>query len=146
MSWKVKLVPTNYLAANYFKSFVLLRVIDMSCTRCSFVWNNIIRKNIQFLNHFEDLRDEQILALKGKFTVDIKVLSCLTLIWGGPPPLSVLGLECLAGQLCEYNFCLHVASDIAIDSYYLHPHSFNPISHGGGLLWPRTFSNTYNTA
>ena len=94
MSWKVKFVPTNYLAANNFKSFVLLRVIDMSCKCCSFVWNNIIRKNIQFLNHFGDLRDEQILSLKGKFTVHIQVLSLLTLIWGGPPLCPGVGLPC----------------------------------------------------
>ena len=39
--------------------------------------------------------------------------------------LSILELVCLAGLLCEYNFRLHVASDIAIDSYYLPPNSFN---------------------
>ena len=33
--------------------------------------------------------------------------------------LSVLEFVCLAGLLCEYNFRLHVASDIAIDSYFL---------------------------
>ena len=38
--------------------------------------------------------------------------------------LSILELVCLAGLLCEYNFRLHVASDIAIDSYFLPPHSF----------------------
>ena len=31
----------------------------------------------------------------------------------------------VAGTLCEYNLRLHVASDIAIDSYYLPPNSFN---------------------
>ena len=39
--------------------------------------------------------------------------------------LSVLEFVCLAGLLCEYNFRLHVASDIAIDSYYLPPNNFN---------------------
>ena len=39
--------------------------------------------------------------------------------------ISVLELVCLAGLLCEYNFHLHVASDIAIDSYYLPPNNFN---------------------
>ena len=27
--------------------------------------------------------------------------------------------------ICEYNFHFHVASDIVLDTYYLHPHSFN---------------------
>ena len=38
--------------------------------------------------------------------------------------LSILEFVCLAGLLCEYNFRLHAASDIAIDSYFLPPHSF----------------------
>ena len=37
---------------------------------------------------------------------------------------SILEFVCLARLLCEYNFRLHVASDIAIDSYFLPPHRF----------------------
>ena len=39
--------------------------------------------------------------------------------------LSILQFVPLAGLLCEYNFRLHVASDIGIDSYFLPPHSNN---------------------
>ena len=38
--------------------------------------------------------------------------------------LSILEFIALAGLLCEYNFRLHVASDIGVDSYYLPPKSF----------------------
>ena len=37
--------------------------------------------------------------------------------------LSILQFVPLAGLLCEYNFRLHVASDIGIDSYFLPPNS-----------------------
>ena len=37
--------------------------------------------------------------------------------------LSILQFIPLAGLLCEYNFRLHVASDIGIDNYFLPPHS-----------------------
>jgi len=37
--------------------------------------------------------------------------------------LSILEFIALAGLLCDYNFRLHVASDIGIDSYYLPPES-----------------------
>ena len=43
--------------------------------------------------------------------------------------LSILEFVCLAGLLCEYNFRLHVASDIAIDSYFLPPHSLKTQEH-----------------
>ena len=39
--------------------------------------------------------------------------------------LSILEFVALAGLLCEYNFRLHVASDISIDSYYLPPQNIN---------------------
>ena len=38
--------------------------------------------------------------------------------------LSILEFVCLAGLLCEYNFKLHVASDVGIDSYFLPPQNF----------------------
>ena len=43
--------------------------------------------------------------------------------------LSVLEFVCLAGLLCEYNFRLHVASDIGIDSYFLPPQNLNMQDH-----------------
>ena len=39
--------------------------------------------------------------------------------------LSILEFVALAGLLCEYNFRLHVASDISIDSYFLPPKNIN---------------------
>ena len=35
----------------------------------------------------------------------------------------------MAGLLCEYNFRLHVASDIGIDSYFLPPQNINMQEH-----------------
>ena len=43
--------------------------------------------------------------------------------------LSILEFVCLAGLLCEYNFRLHVASDIAIDSYFLPPQNIEMPEH-----------------
>ena len=43
--------------------------------------------------------------------------------------LSILEFVVLAGLLCEYNFCLHVASDISIDSYFLPPQNINMQEH-----------------
>ena len=39
--------------------------------------------------------------------------------------LSILEFVALAGLLCEYNFRLHVASDISIDSYFLPTNNIN---------------------
>ena len=43
--------------------------------------------------------------------------------------LSILELVCLAGLLCEYNFKMHVASDIGIDSYFLPNQNFQMQEH-----------------
>ena len=43
--------------------------------------------------------------------------------------LSILEFVCLAGLLCEYNFKLHVASDVGIDSYFLPPQNIQMQDH-----------------
>ena len=43
--------------------------------------------------------------------------------------LSILEFVCLAGLLCEYNFRLHVASDVGIDSYFLPPQNIQMQDH-----------------
>ena len=48
--------------------------------------------------------------------------------------LSVLEFVCLAGLLCEYNFRLHVASDVGIDSYFLPPQNIQMQDHLDSIL------------